>query len=84
MKDSYVVYMLLCKDGSLYTGVTNNMVRRFALHCAGKGAAYTRSHSPVGVVYTALVGSRSSAQAEEARIKKLSRAEKLALCRGMR
>ena len=48
---SYWVYMLRCRDGSLYTGSTTDVERRCALHNAGKGAKYTRSHGPVEVVY---------------------------------
>jgi putative endonuclease len=80
MKGEYVVYMLLCIDGSLYTGVTNNLVRRFGLHLAGKGARYTRSHPPIGVVYSEIYASRGEALVEEARMKRLSKIEKLALC----
>ena len=45
------VYMLRCRDGSLYTGVTTDVERRFAQHRAGTGAKYTRSHPPEAVVY---------------------------------
>ena len=43
-------YMIECEDGSLYTGWTNNLEKRFAMHVAGKGAKYTRSHKPVRIV----------------------------------
>jgi putative endonuclease len=78
-RDGWVVYMLRCRDGSLYTGVTNDMPHRLATHGAGKGAAYTRSRLPVRLVYTERRHSRGAAQSREAAIKRLSRAAKLAL-----
>ena len=59
---SYWVYMLRCRDGSLYTGSTTDVERRCALHNAGKGAKYTRSHGPVEVVYREACADRSAAQ----------------------
>ena len=75
----YCVYILRCRDGTLYTGITNDLARRLEAHNAGKGAKYTRSRRPVTVVYEAACGSRSEALRREAAIKKLGRAEKLAL-----
>lgn len=75
----WCVYLLLCADGSLYCGITNRPAERFAAHCAGKGARYTRARGAeeMRIVCTGL--SRSGALREEIRIKKLPRAAKLAL-----
>ena len=81
---SYWVYMLRCRDGSLYTGSTTDVERRCALHNAGKGAKYTRSHGPVEVVYREACADRSAALRREAAIKRLTRSEKPAPCRGDR
>lgn len=81
---TWIVYMLRCGDGSLYTGVTNNLDRRVATHRAGKGGAYTRSRLPVRLVYTERRASRSAAQSREAAIKRLPRVAKLALTRSGR
>lgn len=80
----WLVYMLRCRDGSLYTGVTNDLKRRLAAHRAGKGGAYTRARLPVRVVYTERRASRGSALRREAEIKRQPRAAKLALVAGGR
>jgi putative endonuclease len=71
--------MIQCRDGSLYTGMTNDLPRRLAAHGAGKGGAYTRSRLPVRLVYTERRRSRGAALRREAAIKRLPRAAKLAL-----
>ena len=73
------VYMLRCRDGSLYTGVTTDVARRFAQHRAGMGAKYTRSHPPEAVVYREELPDKSAALRRELAIKRLARAEKLRL-----
>lgn len=73
------VYLLRCSDGSLYCGWTNDVQRRLVEHEAGTASRYTRSRRPVKVAWWAEMASRSEAMREEARIKRLSRAEKLAL-----
>ena len=73
------VYLLRCADGSLYCGWTPDVEARLAAHRAGRGARYTRSRLPVELVWSAQVADRSAARREEARIKRLTRAEKLAL-----
>jgi putative endonuclease len=78
------VYMVRCADASLYTGCTNDLVKRVAAHNAGKGARYTRSRRPVKVVWSVRVKDRSAALSREAKLKQLSRAEKLALVRQRR
>ena len=75
----WVVYMLLCCDGSLYTGCTNNLARRLALHQSGKGAKYTRSRLPVELAWWEEAEGQSAALRREAAVKRLSRAEKLSL-----
>ena len=78
------MYILRCRDGSLYTGVTNDLRRRLAAHRAGTGAAYTRSRAPLRLVYTERARDRSAAQRREAAIKRLPRPAKLALVRAGR
>ena len=75
----YWVYLLLCGDGSLYTGCTNDLVRRLRAHQSGRGAKYTRSRLPVELVYREPAADRSAALRREAAIKAMTRAEKLAL-----
>jgi putative endonuclease len=76
------VYLLRCGDGSLYAGATNDLARRLALHAAGKGARYTRSHLPVALAYEERVRGRGAALRREAALKRLPRAAKLALVAG--
>lgn len=78
------MYLLRCRDGSLYTGITNDLSRRLAVHRAGKGGAYTRSRLPVRVVHTERRASRGAALRREAEIKRLSHHSKLVLVRGGR
>lgn len=75
------VYILRCDDDSLYTGWTVDLDRRLAAHNSGKGARYTRSRLPVTLFASVQVDDRSAAMREEARIKALSRLEKLALAK---
>jgi putative endonuclease len=79
--DGWWVYLLLCADGSLYTGATNDLERRVAHHNAGRGAAYTRSRRPVVLVYSEPARGRGPALSREAAIKRLTRARKIALLR---
>jgi putative endonuclease len=73
------VYLLRCADGSLYTGWTVDLDARLARHAAGKASAYTRSRLPVELALAMPMADRGEARREEARIKALDRAEKLAL-----
>lgn len=76
----YYLYILQCADGTLYTGITTDLNRRVAEHNDSKlGAKYTAGRRPVELVYSKKFSSRSLATTEEARIKKLSRVEKLDL-----
>lgn len=79
MEKHFYVYILLTKDNTLYCGYTDDVQRRFKLHMEGKGAKYTRAHKPVKIVYTKEFATKSEAQKEECRIKKLPRAKKLDL-----
>lgn len=75
----YYVYILRCGDGSLYTGITTDVVRRAAVHNSGKGAKYTRSRLPVAVVYQEPQPDKPAALRREIEIKAMTRAEKLKL-----
>ena len=79
---AWFVYMLWCGDGSLYTGCTDNVPRRLAVHQSGKGAKYTRSRLPVSLAYTEELADKSTALRREAGIKRLSRRQKLELIQG--
>lgn len=72
-------YVLKCSDGSLYTGWTNDIKKRLQAHNEGKGAKYTRSRTPVELVYLEKFDTKEAAMRREAAIKKMSRAEKLKL-----
>jgi len=76
---SFCVYILLCADGSFYTGYTKDLDARTRLHQNGNGAKYTRAHKPQKLAYFELLGSRSEAMKREREIKKLSHRQKLAL-----
>ena len=71
------VYVLRCRDGSLYTGWTNDLDRRLARHADGKASRYTASRLPVELVLALPMADRGAAMREERRIKNLPRAEKL-------
>jgi putative endonuclease len=76
------VYLLRCGDDSLYCGWTTDVERRLAAHQAGTGGRYTRSRLPVVLAWSRELPSRSEAMSEEARIKRLPRAEKELLAAG--
>lgn len=71
-----VTYILRCSDGTLYTGWTNNMEKRLQAHNAGKGGKYTRTRTPVELVYLEKHETRQEAMSREMQIKQLSRKEK--------
>jgi putative endonuclease len=73
---SFYVYILLCVDGSFYTGYTQNLNERTKQHENGKGAKYTKSHRPRTVAYFELFDSRSQAMKRERAIKKLTHQQK--------
>lgn len=76
---SWWAYILECRDGTLYTGCTDDIPRRLAAHNAGRGAKYTRGRGPVILRYQEEVPDRSAALRREAAIKRLNRVEKQAL-----
>lgn len=76
---TWCVYMLQCSDGSLYTGITNNLDARLQAHENGTGARYTRGRGPLTLVYREPCENRSEALQREAAIKRLRRAGKMAL-----
>jgi len=76
---NYYVYILCCVDGTLYTGITNSIIRRVAAHNNGKGAKYTRNRIPVEMVYQEECSDKSAALHREYEIKRMTRAEKLKL-----
>lgn len=75
------VYILLCSDGSLYTGISTDVERRFAQHASGNGAKYFRGRSPCQIVYLESGHDRSSASRREMTIKKMRLTEKRSLIR---
>lgn len=72
----YYVYVILTVNNKLYCGYTDNVERRYRLHKEGKAAKFTRANKPFMIVHTAEFETKLEAQAEERRIKKLSRKEK--------
>lgn len=78
MFQNWHVYLIECADGSLYTGITTDVERRFLAHLAGKGARYTRSHKPLRIAASCPVGSRSQALRAELAIKRQPPAKKMA------
>ena len=76
----WTVYLLRCRDGSLYTGVTNDLPQRLESHRRGTASAYTRSRRPVALAYQEVASDRGSALKREAAIRRLTRAQKVALC----
>ncbi len=79
---SWFVYVVRCRDGSLYTGISTDVEARVARHNDGSGARYTRARRPVRLLYTERKRNRSYALRREAAIKSLSRAEKIDLVAG--
>jgi putative endonuclease len=75
----YYVYVILCTDGSFYTGYTKNIDTRIRLHESGKGARYTRMHKPQKIAYLELFDTRAQAMKREKAIKRLTHQQKLNL-----
>lgn len=75
MHDWYI-YILRCSDGSFYTGITTDLVKRVERHNSGDGAKYTRARRPVGLIYSQECSSKSEAKRKELEIKSLSRENK--------
>lgn len=76
------VYMLRCRDGSLYTGWTNDLAHRLAMHRSGRGAKYTRGRGPLELVYTEELADKESALRRECAIKAMPREKKMLLAAG--
>ncbi|OZM55861.1 endonuclease [Lottiidibacillus patelloidae] len=79
MENNHYVYILECRDGTLYTGYTNNVQKRLQVHSSGKGAKYTRGRLPVTLIYEKQFTNKSEALKEEYKIKKLTKQQKLKL-----
>lgn len=77
---TWTVYILRCADDTLYTGITNDLENRLAMHESGKGAKYLRGRTPFILTYTEGYPSKSEALKRELQIKGLNRNEKLKLC----
>ena len=76
MEEIWYLYILRCKDGSLYTGITTDVSRRLEEHRSGKGAKYTRGRGPLELVYREVCGTHSQALKRELEIKTLKREQK--------
>ena len=79
MEHTWKLYILRCKDGSLYTGITTDVEKRLEAHRAGKGVKYTRGRGPLELVYREDCGTHSDALKRELEIKALPREKKLRL-----
>ncbi|OFZ22547.1 MAG: hypothetical protein A2X94_03575 [Bdellovibrionales bacterium GWB1_55_8] len=75
-KRVWSLYIIECADGSYYTGISPDPLKRFEAHCAGKGAAYTRTHKPAALLVTETVGDYSQALRREWQVKRLSKIAK--------
>ena len=80
MEKQWILYIVECKDGTYYTGITDDLERRLAAHSSGKGAKYTRGRGPLVLRYTERCTDRSAALRRECEIKKLRREQKIHLC----
>ncbi|NBO10964.1 MAG: GIY-YIG nuclease family protein [Methylophilaceae bacterium] len=74
---SWWVYLLECRDGSFYAGITNDVEARFKAHKEGRGAKYTKSHPPVKVLAQKAFANRSEASSAEAQLKKMPKSQKI-------
>lgn len=81
MTRAWYLYVIECMDGSLYTGIAVDVARRYAMHAAGKGARYTRSHPPRRLAAIIEYTDRSEASKAEHLVKQLTTAGKRELCR---
>ena len=75
----WVLYILECRDGTLYTGITDNLQRRLRAHESGKGAKYTRGRGPFRLRYVEPCADHSSALKREVSVKRLNKEQKIAL-----
>lgn len=79
----WTVYILKCGDGTLYTGITNDLEARLASHNAGTGARYTRGRQPHRLIHQEPAEGKGAALRREYEIKQMSRQRKLSLCAGL-
>ena len=80
--NDWSLYILQCRDGSFYTGITNHLERRLQMHRDGKASRYTRTRRPVEMLYSETCGDRSSALIRECEVKEWPKKKKEALVRG--
>lgn len=76
LEKKWYLYILICSDDSLYTGITTDVQKRFNKHISGKGSKYVKSRLPAKIAMFYEVGNRSEASKEECRVKKLTKKEK--------
>lgn len=81
-KDPWHLYILKCNDGSLYTGVTNDLERRLSLHNRGRASRFTRTRRPVDLVYEERLAGRTQALIRECAVKSFPRQKKVELIEG--
>ncbi|MBE6950214.1 MAG: GIY-YIG nuclease family protein [Ruminococcaceae bacterium] len=79
MEKEWTVYILECGDGTLYTGITDDLPKRLKAHESGKGAKYTRGRGPLTLRYRETVEDKSAALKRECALKRLRRSEKMAI-----
>ena len=77
---AWFLYLIECRDGSIYTGITVDVAARYAAHASGKGARYTRAHPPARILGVVEFPDRSMASKAEYGVKQLSSGEKRAFC----
>ncbi len=80
----YFLYIVRCRDGTLYTGIARDVAARLRAHNEGRGAKYTRGRGPVRLLYRERCGTRAAAQRREWAVKDLTRADKMALAKAGR
>lgn len=82
MEKIWHLYILECGDGTLYTGITDDVQRRLAQHSSGRGAKYTRGRGPLRLVYSEECGTRAEASRREYAVHRMTREQKLNLISG--
>ena len=83
LRRSWVLYLLECRNGAFYAGITNDLPARYAAHACGKGARYTRANPPLRIVATASFPDRAAASRAEYQLKQLPKRRKLQALRDM-
>ncbi|WP_268913178.1 GIY-YIG nuclease family protein [Lentilactobacillus sp. SPB1-3] len=77
----FYMYVLLCEDDTLYTGYTDDVIRRFEVHQSGKGAKYTKAHKPIKILYSEEFSTKHDAMSAEYHFKKMNRQKKISYIR---